>query len=639
MDSPAGLQSQSPRLCKTYQSPPPPAGSDEVAGPVSGNFRPLNPTEELMREVKTTYKNLNAAKATCKSLLSLANCRLRGCRDPRPEDDNRELRHLVSNRNAHNGLRERIFSPEYDLLGAMWKHGIGTLLEIFRKHIPDSGKIRDDFTYQAAKILEELCGSVRAYSAFWYECLGKIGLFRLKYEGEEACRQKLIRDCHDYFHKSSERAPTRGSNYHGLATLADLDPIEELFYLIKSQSVPHIYMEEDTAIGLFLRRILAQVESTPGEDRNPVQQSPAQHNDLLFVQVHGIIATASIATQVPDGCHVRMFKTPSANPSHLEPSKLTRYRCLIANTSFCILRMYLYALSSASSSVSADQMSTGAPDHDPTHGDASVRAVTDMKPQANAGVSKSVQPEVDGAQDVLEDASDADTTPMMVIDLVEEKTGETADKRTVDSSDTAEGARTSTKSLAASTDLLKPLGTRSTATRQLGKPSPPRTREEAHLLLARHFNIAIVAAVFDQAGNENILLFLYTTLRFVAWAIDKGDVDALLGPGFPWSGLANCLNSVFVANSTLRRIHEGAYVADTNLSSQPSLADYHAMGLPWAGGFFPKPPTAADEDEVEGFMDDREEMVVRCTVLGVEIAGLCEYLCVDIDKWTFTGVE
>jgi hypothetical protein len=89
-----------------------------------------------------------------------------------------------------------------------------------------------------------------------------------------------------------------------------------------------------------------------------------------------------------------------------------------------------------------------------------------------------------------------------------------------------------------------------------------------------------------------------------------------------------------VADSALRRIYGGEDgeegVADTPVSLPgPSVAGHHAIGLPWAAGyFFPRLLLPGD---------DEEELAVRCALLGVEVAGRCGYLRVDRDKMTFVG--
>lgn len=129
------------------------------------------------------------------------------------------------------GMRERI-----------WKSGIHTFLEVLRHHLPESSEHMSTFLRIAYKVVCQLYETIPSHKATWIECLGDLSRYRMAVEERDAETKEIWTNrAREWYYAATDILPCVGRLYHHLAIVARKNPVEQLFFYIKSLTVDLIF--------------------------------------------------------------------------------------------------------------------------------------------------------------------------------------------------------------------------------------------------------------------------------------------------------------------------------------------------------------------------------------------------------------
>ncbi|KAI1086028.1 hypothetical protein F5B19DRAFT_480663 [Rostrohypoxylon terebratum] len=133
----------------------------------------------------------------------------------------------------------RQMASKHDMPGRLWYYGIYSLLELLRKRLPHSRQHIIIFIYLAYTMISHLYEDVAVgFKDIWAEHLGDLARYRMGIEVFDI-RVKIhwMSMCRNWYSKASNGEPNTGRLYHRLATMAQENPSQQLYYYTKSLCV------------------------------------------------------------------------------------------------------------------------------------------------------------------------------------------------------------------------------------------------------------------------------------------------------------------------------------------------------------------------------------------------------------------
>ncbi|KAI1382569.1 uncharacterized protein F4822DRAFT_441809 [Hypoxylon trugodes] len=134
----------------------------------------------------------------------------------------------------------------------------------------------------ASQVLRRLASKYAMPARIWrHECLGDLGRYRMAIEDNDIQDREVWTSVSRYWYsKASNKTPTTGRLYHHLAILAQPDPLQQLYYYIKSLCMPIPFSSTRESIMTLFDPIL---------DPTNIQHSRLITIDVAFVKAHGIL--------------------------------------------------------------------------------------------------------------------------------------------------------------------------------------------------------------------------------------------------------------------------------------------------------------------------------------------------------------
>ena len=134
-------------------------------------------------------------------------------------------------------------ATKYSMPARMWKHGVHSMLELLRQHLPGSLDFMMQFIYIAYSMFGLLLETVPTFQRTWLECLGDIARYRMAIEEEDIRdRDNWAATSRKWYTRVTRQEPDSGRLYHHLAILARPDRVRQLGLYTKSLicSVPFL---------------------------------------------------------------------------------------------------------------------------------------------------------------------------------------------------------------------------------------------------------------------------------------------------------------------------------------------------------------------------------------------------------------
>ncbi|KAF1998706.1 hypothetical protein P154DRAFT_409213, partial [Amniculicola lignicola CBS 123094] len=129
----------------------------------------------------------------------------------------------------------RRLASKYSMPARMWKHGIHSLLEVLRRHLPECLDYMLEFVYVAYHMLGSLYETVPAFEDTWTECLGDLARYRMVIEDEDMRNREIwTGNARTWYTRTADRIPGSGRIYHHLALISRPQQLRQLFYYCRS---------------------------------------------------------------------------------------------------------------------------------------------------------------------------------------------------------------------------------------------------------------------------------------------------------------------------------------------------------------------------------------------------------------------
>ena len=171
-------------------------------------------------------------------------------------------------------------ASKYSMPARMWRHGIHSFLELLRHRLPASLEHMLTFIYLAYSMMALLYETVPAFEDTWIECLGDLGRYRMAIEDDNLHDREIWTGVsRHWYSRASDKAPTTGRLYHHLAILARPNAVQQLFFYVKSLSVPIPFHSARESVMTMFEPALAD---------KPSQLPPIDAN---YTRVHSILFT------------------------------------------------------------------------------------------------------------------------------------------------------------------------------------------------------------------------------------------------------------------------------------------------------------------------------------------------------------
>jgi hypothetical protein len=163
----------------------------------------------------------------------------------------------------------------------MWKHGIGSFLELLKRRLPDSIDYMLAFIYLAYQMIALFYETVPDFEDTWIECLGDLGRYRMAIEDEDVRDRKIWAGvARSWFTKAADKNPTVGRFYHHLATLEHPNALQQVYYYSRSLTCVRPFPDARESISILFDRVLGRVAAT---------YTHALPIDTNFIRAHAVL--------------------------------------------------------------------------------------------------------------------------------------------------------------------------------------------------------------------------------------------------------------------------------------------------------------------------------------------------------------
>ncbi|EXM14044.1 hypothetical protein FOTG_17530 [Fusarium oxysporum f. sp. vasinfectum 25433] len=259
--------------------------------------RPI-PHEWLVAEVKGIYAGLVRVETKCIEVDNAqlsntdANSRLNDKQWQILIELHRTLLHehhdfflVIQHPSATPVMRE--VASQYSMPGRMWRHGIHSFLELLRQRLPSSLEHMLAFLSLAYGMMTLLYETVLDFQDTWIECLGDLGRYRMAIEDSDNTEREIWRGVsRRWYSMASDESPTTGRLYHHHAILARQNPLQQLYYYIKSLCVPIPFSSTRESMMALFDHVLS---NSPNR---------LASFDAAFLRVHGILFSGKSRDQL-----------------------------------------------------------------------------------------------------------------------------------------------------------------------------------------------------------------------------------------------------------------------------------------------------------------------------------------------------
>ncbi|OAA40060.1 hypothetical protein NOR_06054 [Metarhizium rileyi] len=177
----------------------------------------------------------------------------------------------------------RSLPAEHRIPARLWRHGIHTLLEVFRCKLPHSKEFMLEFAHDAYLMVALLYETIPLFRDTWSECLGDLGRYRMALETDTEDRNVWADVARGWYSKTSDKLPTVGRLHHHLAILARPNALKQLFYYAKSLCVPIPFHSTKDSVKTLFEPLLDMEPDATLEGVELV--------DAAFVRVHAVLFT------------------------------------------------------------------------------------------------------------------------------------------------------------------------------------------------------------------------------------------------------------------------------------------------------------------------------------------------------------
>ncbi|PKS12074.1 hypothetical protein jhhlp_001370 [Lomentospora prolificans] len=154
---------------------------------------------------------------------------------------------------------------KYSMPARLWRHAIYKLLDLMRKHLPDSRPHMYRFITLAFNMITILYENATDLCDIWAECLGDIARFRMAVESESVEDRNLYVGISKYwYYRSIDLAPGVGQRYHHIAILSRPALMGQLLNFTKSLCTRTPFQTaRETILTLFTQVSEARTEGSP----------------------------------------------------------------------------------------------------------------------------------------------------------------------------------------------------------------------------------------------------------------------------------------------------------------------------------------------------------------------------------------
>ncbi|KAK0371312.1 hypothetical protein CLIM01_11335 [Colletotrichum limetticola] len=191
----------------------------------------------------------------------------------------------------------RELASKYAVPARLWEKGISPLLRRLNGCLPESRDHIYTFIDLACFIMVLLCQMAPEFEYAWNEHLGDLGAYRIAMEdGHFENREAWTSTIRQWYSKASHRSPSIGRFYHGLATCAKANTLEQLFFYTKSLCVRVPFLDARDSLAVFFKQNMDEVSGT-----SVVSTNSYGFNETPDIKLTNEVAVSLDPSRVDDG--------------------------------------------------------------------------------------------------------------------------------------------------------------------------------------------------------------------------------------------------------------------------------------------------------------------------------------------------
>ncbi|KAI3530978.1 hypothetical protein CABS02_14328, partial [Colletotrichum abscissum] len=191
----------------------------------------------------------------------------------------------------------RELASKYAMPARLWEKGIRSLLKRLNGCLPKSRDHMCTFIDLACFIMARMYKTVPAFEYTWIEYLGDLGAYRIAMEdGHFENREAWTSTIRQWYSKASHRSPSIGRFYHGLATCAKANTLEQLFFYTKSLCVRVPFLDARDSLAVFFKQNMDEVSGT-----SVVSTNSYGFNETPDIKLTNEVAVSLDPSRVDDG--------------------------------------------------------------------------------------------------------------------------------------------------------------------------------------------------------------------------------------------------------------------------------------------------------------------------------------------------
>lgn len=213
----------------------------------------------------------------------------------------------------------------------VWKHGIHTILEIFRHRLPQCREYLDLYVRSTYAMIGLFYESLIDFKLVWLECLGDVARYMMAIEQDSGYRSVLNKTANTWYQAVLDETPTIGRLSHHQAVLSGSAPLKQLVYYIVALSTETPFLPARPAISSFFSRVL---RSSP----SMLREGSSSWIELMLLKIHALYYVRAPAEEL--GEVIRKFTQSFATYVHAEDREFKETGFLLAITRTAFLLHY-----------------------------------------------------------------------------------------------------------------------------------------------------------------------------------------------------------------------------------------------------------------------------------------------------------
>ncbi|KAK1465247.1 hypothetical protein CTAM01_17058, partial [Colletotrichum tamarilloi] len=191
----------------------------------------------------------------------------------------------------------RGLASKHAIPARLWEKGIRSLLDRLHGCLPESHDHMCTFIDLACSIMDLLNQTVPAFESTWIEHLGDLGAYRTAMEDDHfEDREAWTSTTRQWYSEASHRSPSIGRLYHRLATCAEPNILEQLFFYTKSLCVRVPFLDARDSLAVFFKQNMDEVSGT-----SVVSTNSYGFNETPDIKLTNEVAVSLDPSRVDDG--------------------------------------------------------------------------------------------------------------------------------------------------------------------------------------------------------------------------------------------------------------------------------------------------------------------------------------------------